>query len=61
MGGMLVEMAVQAAVESAVDSFMKDVCDLEIRGEGIYKKMSGMVKIKTDRKTGEVKRCWNIN
>lgn len=49
LGGMLVEMAVQAAVESAVDSFTKDVCDLEIRGEGIYKKMSGMVKIEADR------------
>lgn len=42
-------MAVQAAVESAVDSLLKDVCDLEIRGEGIYKRMSGMVKIEADR------------
>ena len=49
LGGMFVEMAVQAAVESAVDSLLKDVCDLEIRGEGIYKRMSGMVKIEADR------------
>lgn len=49
LGGMLFEMAAQAAIESAVDSFLKDVCDLVINGEGIHKRMSGMVKIEADR------------
>lgn len=49
LGGLVVEMVVQVAVESAIDSLLKDVCDLEIRGDGIYKKMSGMVKVEADR------------
>lgn len=49
LGGMLFEMAAQAAIESAVDSFLKDVCDLVINGDGIHKRMNGMVKIEADR------------
>lgn len=49
LGGMLVEIAAQAAIESAVDSFLKDVCDIVINGDGIHKRMNGMVKIEADR------------
>ena len=49
LGGMIAETIVQSAVESAIDSYRKEVCDLEIKGDHIFKRMSNMVKIEADR------------
>ncbi len=49
LGGMLLEMAVQTAVESAMDSMLKDVCDLVLVSNVGSKVMNGMVKVEADR------------
>lgn len=49
LGGFLLETAVTAVAESAIDSFLKDVCDLKIVANGSFKTMPGMVKIEADR------------
>lgn len=47
--GFLVDMAVSTVADAAIDSFMKDVCDIELLVQGSYKTMSGMVKLEADR------------
>lgn len=47
--GFLVDMAVSAAADAAIDSFLKDVCDLKIVTSNSFKTMSGMVKLEADR------------
>lgn len=47
--GFLVDMAVSTVADAAVDSFMKDVCDIKLLVQGSYKTMSGMVKLEADR------------
>lgn len=49
LGGFLLDMAVSAAADMAIDSLMKNVCDLVISGDGTYKTMPGMVKVEADR------------
>lgn len=52
LGGMLLEMAVTAAAESALDSLMKDVCDLVVNTNMGIKVMPGMTKIEADKIVG---------
>lgn len=47
--GFLVDMAVSTVADAAIDSFMKDVCDIKLLVQGSYKTMSGMVKLEADR------------
>lgn len=47
--GILVDMAVSTVADAAIDSFMKDVCDIKLLVQGSYKTMSGMVKLEADR------------
>lgn len=47
--GFLFDMAISAAADAAIDSFLKDVCDLKIVAAGSVKLMSGMVKLEADR------------
>ncbi len=42
-------MAVSTVADAAIDSFMKDVCDIKLLVQGSYKTMSGMVKLEADR------------
>ena len=47
--GFLVDYAVSSVIDSALDAFTKDICELKLIAPGSFKSIPGMVKLEADR------------
>lgn len=49
LGDFLFDVALTSALDSAIDSFTKDICDLKITANGRFISLPGLMKVEADR------------